>query len=63
MLGRDPGTGGAFHLLHTSQGESQDGQPLTVAPQDPWTGIQTLRIVSDANPSWVAWRELIVLAP
>ena len=63
VLGSGPATGGEFRLLHTFAGQTRDGETLSVIPETPWSGIHRLRIVSDSSPSWVAWREIIVLAP
>ncbi len=58
VLGKGPGTGGAFVLLHTFDGPTEDGQRLIFAPDSPWEGLQVVRVMTDASPSWVAWREI-----
>ena len=58
VLGKGPGTGGAFVLLHTFDGPTEDSQRLVFAPESPWAGIQVVRVMTDTSPSWVAWREI-----
>jgi hypothetical protein len=62
VLGRGPGTDGQLVLLETIQTETRDGQVITVTPESPWLGLESLRIATDASPSWVSWREIVVLA-
>jgi len=62
VLGKGPGTGGEFVLLHTFDGPTDDGQQIGFKPDSPWQGIQVVRIMTDSSPSWVAWREIEVLA-
>ncbi len=52
--------GEALQLLHQFSGYTQEGDLLEVAPESPWTGIRTLRILTTQSPSWVAWREVEV---
>jgi hypothetical protein len=58
VLGKGPGTGGAFELLHTFDGATEDGQRLVFTPDSAWQGIRVVRVVTDISPSWVAWREV-----
>lgn len=60
VLASGPETGGSFVHLHTFREETQDGQPLVVTPESPWTGIERLMVVTDSSPSWIAWREIEV---
>ncbi|MGA9190194.1 MAG: hypothetical protein WBZ24_00540, partial [Anaerolineales bacterium] len=62
VLGKGPGTGGEFVLLHTFDGPTEDGQQIDFTPGSPWQGIQVVRIMTDSGPSWVAWREIEVIA-
>lgn len=54
-------SGGQFVLLHTLDGNTQDGDELIFKPENPISGIQYLRIESSLSPSWVAWREIEVI--
>jgi hypothetical protein len=58
VLGKGPGTGGEFLLLHTFEGLTEDGQRMIFTPDTPWQGIQVVRVMTDVSPSWVAWREI-----
>ena len=58
VLAAGPDTGGAFVLLHTFSGETQDGQQLLFNPAEPWQAIDRVRVVTDSSPSWIAWREI-----
>jgi hypothetical protein len=62
LLGRGVGTGGAFVLLHVFEGETTDSMVLRVAPDDPWLGLRSIRVETVESPSWVAWREIEVIA-
>lgn len=59
VLGRGPDTGG-FRVLGVLEGETADGTLLEIT--GPWIGIATIRVETDASPSWVAWREIEVVS-
>lgn len=60
LLGR--GATGGFQLLHTFSGATNDGEVLTFTPPQALTDIQVIRIETLESPSWVAWREIQVIA-
>ncbi|MGD2059045.1 MAG: discoidin domain-containing protein, partial [Anaerolineales bacterium] len=60
VLGR--GGDGEYRLLHTFQGETQDGQRMSASSDGEWAAIRYVRIVTDSSPSWVAWREVQITA-
>jgi hypothetical protein len=62
LLGKGAGADGAFQLLYTFTGSTLDGQTLTYAPSQPIQGIQFIRVETAVSPSWVAWREIEVVA-
>ncbi|MGD2163799.1 MAG: discoidin domain-containing protein [Anaerolineales bacterium] len=62
VLGRGSGTGGEFILLHTFSGHTSDSETLSARNPEAWKGIRNVRIVTDSSPSWVAWREVQILA-
>ena len=62
MLGQGPGTSGQLVLLKTFVGSTSDGQVLSYSPDEPWRGIQTLRIETVRGPSWVSWKEIVIVA-
>lgn len=59
VLGRGPGTGG-FILLGVLEGDTSDGSLLEIGGT--WEGIDTIRVETESSPSWVAWREIEVVA-
>jgi hypothetical protein len=62
LLVKGPGTGGEYVLLTTFDDETIDGELLTFLPNSLLTGIQFVRIETETSPSWVAWREIEVVA-
>lgn len=56
------GSKGASKLLREFKGVTKDGQMLECAPQTSWEGIQYIKIETVSSPSWVAWREIGVMA-
>jgi hypothetical protein len=62
VLGKGPGTNGEFRLLYTFTGDTTDGQTLTYTPPQPIQGIQFIRVETTVSPSWVAWREIEIVA-
>ena len=63
VLGKGPGTGGEFQLLHEFHGWTESHQLLEYIPATPWEGIQLIRIETIVSPSWVAWREIEIWQP
>ncbi len=61
VLGSGPDTGGLVEL-GVADGETDDGDLLVVVAESPWLGIDTIRVHTTASPSWVAWREIEVIA-
>ena len=63
VLGKGPGTGGDFQLLHEFHGITENNQQLEYTPATPWEDIQFIKILTVTSPSWVAWREIEIWAP
>jgi hypothetical protein len=53
----------ALTLVHTFDGDTDDMQPLVFEPAAALDEVRFIRIVTTRSPSWVAWREIEVLAP
>jgi Cellulase (glycosyl hydrolase family 5)/F5/8 type C domain len=51
-----------LRLIHTFDGVTQDGQTLTFTPDQPLQGVRYVRVVTESSPSWVAWKEIEVIA-
>ncbi len=67
VLGKGPGTGGAYVLLHTFSGFTTTLQWLTYTPPTPWSAVQFVRVetvgsLSGESPSWISWREIEVIS-
>jgi hypothetical protein len=60
VLGRT--AGGALVELWTFEGSTADGDLLAATPEAPWDAVTAVRIETVTSPSWVAWRELEVVA-
>jgi hypothetical protein len=56
------GPGESLRMLHEFSGATADGQVLEFKASQPLTGIQYVRIVTVASPSWAAWREIEVIS-
>ena len=54
---------GSLVLLHRFKGTTQDGMILSYSPPGPWTSFRAIRIQTSSSPSWVAWKEIEILAP
>jgi hypothetical protein len=54
---------GSLVPLHTFRQATQDGAVLTYTPDHAWTDLTAIRITTNASPSWVAWKEIEILAP
>jgi hypothetical protein len=57
------GPTGDLQLVHTFSEFTRDGQVLSFVPAEPLADIRFVRIVTTSSPSWVAWREIEVVAP
>jgi hypothetical protein len=62
LLVKGAGTGGQFFLLHEFKGYTADQDALTYTPPAPLQNIQFVRVETVSSPSWVAWREIEVIA-
>lgn len=62
VLGKEPGAGASFRLLHTFEGNTEDGQTLIYTFPQPIQGLQFIQIETTVSPSWVAWREIEIIA-
>lgn len=51
-----------LRLVHTFQGTTQDGQVLSFTPDAPLEGVRFVRVLTVSSPSWVAWKEIEVIA-
>jgi hypothetical protein len=52
-----------LQLVHSFDGLTKDNQLLEFLPESPLTGVRYVRIVTTKSPSWVAWKEIEVIAP
>ncbi|MGE5123605.1 MAG: cellulase family glycosylhydrolase [Acidobacteriaceae bacterium] len=52
-----------LYLLHTFEGYTIDGQSLEYKPENPVENVRYIRVNTRQSPSWVGWREIVVLAP
>jgi hypothetical protein len=55
-------TGGPLVRVHVVEGCTTEGDVLTFRPDAPLVGVSAVRVVTTASPSWVARRELRVVA-
>jgi hypothetical protein len=62
ILGKGPDSG-QFVLLQEFSGNTADLDVLSYAPAMPLKNIQFIRVETVTSPSWVAWREIEILAP
>lgn len=63
VLGKGAGAGASFSELTRFEGSTEDGQWLEFSPDETWTGVQYIRVETVDSPSWIAWREIEVIAP
>ena len=54
---------GKFRLLQEVGSETADMDVIDVIPETPWENITMIRIETIKSPSWVAWREIEIIAP
>jgi hypothetical protein len=60
VLGR---TSAGLQLLHQFEGFTSDGETLAFTPDQPWHDMTAVRVETRQSPSWVAWREVDLVAP
>jgi hypothetical protein len=63
VLGKGPGADALFYELTRFESSTEDGQWLEFSPEEPWAAVQYIRVETVTSPSWVAWREIEVIAP
>ncbi len=51
-----------FVQVHIFSGATGDSDVLVFHPEEPLRGVRVLRIETTTSPSWVAWREIEVIA-
>jgi len=56
-------TTGNLQLVHTFDQATEEDQILVYQPDTPLTDIRFVRITTISSPSWVAWKEIEVIAP
>lgn len=61
VLGKGSGENELFFELTRIEGSTEDGQWLESSPEEPWAGVQYIRVETVVSPSWVAWREIEVI--
>jgi len=54
---------GNLTLAHEFKGPTREPDVLDFTPAAPLEGVRFVRILTLASPSWVAWREIEILAP
>lgn len=59
---KGPGAGDAYVLRETLAGTTRDGQTLEARAGAPWANVRYVRVETTQSPSWVAWKEIQVLA-
>ncbi|HET7010747.1 MAG TPA: discoidin domain-containing protein [Anaerolineales bacterium] len=59
---RGTATDDQYSLLHTFEGVTADSQWLRLVPPRAVVGVQRVRIETISSPSWIGWREILVLA-
>lgn len=52
-----------YRDLHIFSGRTYGGQVLAYSPEAPWVDLRFLRVETIQTPSWVAWKEIRILAP
>ena len=62
LYGQGSSTGGIRDELHIFSGTTEDSDVLVFTPETPIAGIRTIRIETTTTPSWIAWREVEVIA-
>ncbi len=55
------GSGEAYTTVYEFSGPTADGDWLVFTPETPLSGVSQLRIQTVASPSWVSWKEIVVL--
>jgi len=59
---KGPGDGDVYVLRETLVGTTRDGQALEARAGAPWANVRYVRVETTQSPSWVAWKEIQVLA-
>jgi hypothetical protein len=54
---------GRYEHVHTFEGVTRSGQWLAFTPESPLVDVRAVVIETVESPSWVAWREVVVLRP
>ena len=54
--------GAPLSLLHKFEGPTAEGDVLSFVPGESLEGVDLVRIVTVASPSWVAWREVELIS-
>ena len=62
VYGSGTSTGRYRVILHVFRGPTDDSDVLVFRPDEPIPGVRVLRIETTLSPSWVAWREIEVIA-
>jgi hypothetical protein len=50
-------------MIHEFKGATNDADLLEFASPAPLPNVRIIKIVTTQSPSWVAWREISILAP
>lgn len=53
----------ALSMIHEFSGFTSESDVLEFTASPPAVGVRFVRIVTPSSPSWVAWREIEILAP
>jgi hypothetical protein len=61
ISGSGPDTGGLVELGAIDR-ETNDSDYFVLAAGSPWLDLDTIRVETTSSPSWVAWREIEVIA-
>jgi hypothetical protein len=62
VYGSGTSTGRFRDILHVFRGPTDDSDVLVFTPDQPIPGVRVVRIETTLSPSWVAWREIEVVA-
>lgn len=59
---KGPDAGDGYVLRQTLSGTTRDGQTIEARSGAPWQGVRWVRVETIQSPSWVAWKEIRVIA-
>ena len=62
LLVKGPATNDQFEVIFTFDGITSDSQWLVHKLDEPLRGIRYVRVETDISPSWVSWREILVIS-